>query len=388
LTPDLCVWLGTEEDREVCYSATEEAHRCYARRPPWAMDLAHQAWYCLTDQHRVCKYYREPFRTPAPPAPGPMVTVEDEVGPLPVAPPWPRAVLWVASLLMAAIVIYIIAAEILSAVPAPTLASAIGIDLSPSPSPVSTLGPMATALATSTPAPAFAFLEPTGTPTPYPGGAIYDLSPHAGAVGWVASDEDRGNHLGDSFLHTGVFDGIIYHGIFQVDLSPVPGGGTIHSGVLELTGLEDRRLGTAGVWEVRVLAGESEAGWSRQTYQDVHNAAIRWTLSPVLSADELLVGHANTFVLPEGMIRNLEQRLMDEQYLISFRIDGPLVGENSLYAWDSGFGPLSLGDGPRLVLNVGPAPDTPAPTFMPEGLVPTSTPPPADATSGTATLAP
>ena len=386
MTPDLCVWLGTEEDREVRYAAAEEAHRCYACRPAWAMDLAHQGWYCLTDQHRVCKYYREPIRTPSPPAPGPMVTVEDEFGPSLVEPFWRRALFWVASLLLVAAVICIIGAKILSALPEPTLAS--GFDPSATLSPASTLGPAATALPIATPTPAYGFLEPTGTPTPYPGGAIYDLSPQAGAVGWVASDEERGNNLGDSFLYAGVFDGFIYYGVFYLDLSLVPRGATIHSGVLALTGLDDRRLGTDGAWKVRVLAGEVEAGWSRQTYQEVHNAAIQWILTPALSADELLAGSTNSFVLPKGLLHDLEERLLDEQYLVYFRIDGPLTGENSLYAWDSGFGPLSQGDGPRLVLNVGPAPETPAPTITPEEFVSTGMPPSIGATSGTAALTP
>jgi len=39
-----------------------------------------------------------------------------------------------------------------------------------------------------------------------------------------------------------VFDGVIYHGAMQFELSAVPRGATIHAAVLEVTGLDDRRL--------------------------------------------------------------------------------------------------------------------------------------------------
>jgi hypothetical protein len=82
----------------------------------------------------------------------------------------------------------------------------------------------------------------------------------------VASNESRGNHLGDSYLYAGFFDGIVYHGVMQFDLSAVPRGATIYDAVLEIAGLDDTRLGDAGVWEVRVLGREADADWSRTAY--------------------------------------------------------------------------------------------------------------------------
>jgi hypothetical protein len=43
----------------------------------------------------------------------------------------------------------------------------------------------------------------------------------------VASEEARGNQLGDSHLHAGVFDGVVYAGVLQFDLRTVPRGGMI-----------------------------------------------------------------------------------------------------------------------------------------------------------------
>jgi hypothetical protein len=394
LTADVCPWLGTEEDGSLRQTKIAEAHRCYARRPAWAMDPAHQFWYCLTDQHRVCKYYRETARAPAKPVPPPVEKVVDEVVPAPKSSvpareaPVLRVLLWVATLGMLVAVLWVYGSTILGASPEAThvavAASSGSPTVTPTPSPMATLQPVAVA------SPTFEFLEPTGTPTPYPGGEVYGLAPEAGAAGWVASEEVRGNHLGDSFLYAGAYDGDAFHGFFQINLAAAPRGATIHDAVLELTGLDDRRLGSAGTWEVRILAEGSEADWSRQTYQDVHNAAVRWTLVPALSAGELVVGETNRFVLSAEQRRDLEQRLLDEEYTVCFRLDGPLAGENSLYAWDTGYGPSSQGDGPRLVLSVGAAPETPIPTGSPpptntpEWFVITSTPTPANAMTAAA----
>jgi len=244
----------------------------------------------------------------------------------------------------------------------------------PNPSSSPTFSPTPTPERAQAPAaPTYEFVDPTASPTPYPGGRIYALSPEAGAAGWVGSDEARGNHLGDSYLYTGVFDGIIYHGLFQIDLSAVPRGATIYAGVLEITGLDARRLGGSGVWEVRVLTREADEEWRRKTYQDVHNALVQWSLPPALAVGDLVVGETNVFELSPEQMRDLEQRLMAEHYTVSFRIDGPLAGENSVFAWDTGYGPATQGHRLRLLLNVGPAPKTPIPTGSPP---PSGTPTP------------
>lgn len=366
---DLCPWLGSEQDRTVRHAEVAEEQVCYAQRPPAEVDLAHQSRYCLIEQHRTCTYYREPGLGLAALTPVSSDKVEDEVDSPPRRFPVLQAFFWIATLVVAAVLLYAFGSTILGAT-TPSVPAAVS---AVSPSPTATASPTATPLPTAMASPTFGFLEPTATATPYPGGAVYSLEPEAGAVGWVASNEAWGNHLGDSFLYAGVFDGVTYHGIFQFDLSAVPRGASIHSAVLEITGLDDRRLGTSGVWEVRILAREADADWSRQTYQAVHNAAIQWTLPPALSVDNLVVGESNAFALSGEQLRDLEQRLLNEHYTVSFRTDGPLAGENSLYAWDTGYGPASQGRLPRLLLNVGPPPQTPIPTGSPP---PTDTPTP------------
>jgi WD40 repeat protein len=219
---------------------------------------------------------------------------------------------------------------------------------------------------------------PTETPTPYPGGSIITLSPNSDKVGWVASDESRANHLGDSYLYAGIFDGVLYHSILQFDLSGVPRGARIHAAVLELGGLDNRRLGNSGVWEVRILSREMDENWDRLTFQDVHNAPIQWTVQPAIGASDLYVGRSNAFAFAGELLRDLELRLLEEHYAVSFRIDGPFAGENSIFAWDSGHGPASNGRLPVLLLNVGPPPLTPLPSGTPPFVVVTSTPTPAN----------
>jgi hypothetical protein len=378
LTSDhqFCPWLGTEEDRKTRYAEPIEVHLCYARKVPAAVDVDHQAQYCLSEAHRDCANYLEP--PPAEPPP-PLIPSEDEVGPPPPRFSLLQALLWGLAIVVAAAVIYYYGSALLGPPPAATAWDAA----SPTPSPTASVTPSPTparAQDASTPVPGLD--RPSATPTPYPDGVIYTLSPQAGAAGWVAGDESRGNHLGDSYMYAGTFGGVTYHGIFQLDLRVVPRGATIHSGVLELTGLDAQRLGSGGTWEVRILARDADADWSRGTFQDVHNAAVQWSLTPAMTAGELAAGETRAFALSPDVLRDLEQRLLDEHYTVSVRIDGPLAGEDSLFAWDSGSGPSSNGYGPRLVLNTGPAPRTPIPTGP---LPPTHTPTPSATPTATET---
>jgi hypothetical protein len=395
LPADLCPWLGTKEDRRTRHTEPIELHLCYAQKRPAGIELDHQARLCLTNEHQACQFYLEP---PPPPAPEPLQAAEDEVGPPLSRFSALRALLWIVAALVAAAVVYYYGSALLAPAPGPTPTT--GVSPSSSATPTHTLTPAPGTAEGPAPLPVETptlpnpeYRQPTATPTPYPGGAIYSLSPPAGAAGWLASNEARGNHLGDSYLYAGVFDSIIYHGVFQFDLQSVPRGATIHAAILEITGLNARRLGESGAWELRGLVREADENWSRHTFQDVHNAAVQWTLPPALGINNLAVGESNTFELSQEQLHDLEQRLLDEHYTVSFRLDGPLAGENSVFAWDGGYGLSTQGRGPRLLLNVGPPPKTPIPTGpppptgSPEWFVVTSTPTPGNAVTAAAVAA-
>ena len=254
--------------------------------------------------------------------------------------------------------------------------------------------PTVTLTGTSVPTPsrlptATPTLTPTGTPTPHPtptllppeGGIIYALKPNVNREGWVVSGEE-GNHFGESHLYTGVFEENVYHGAFQYDVSFIASGSSIHYAAVELTGLDDQRLGDDGSWSLQVLGPEVDPEWPLHGFDQIHQASIAFTLSPILNSADLGRGKTHVFVFDAGQRAELEQRIF--RGVVSFRLDGPASGADNLFSWDSGYGGESLGNGPILRLAVAPpaipvTPEgeripglgTPTPTYVILTLVPT-----------------
>jgi hypothetical protein len=219
-------------------------------------------------------------------------------------------------------------------------------------------------------------LLPTATarPTPVPGGQMYDLSPTAADIGWVSSGEDWGNHFGDSFLYAGIFKGQIYQSAFQFDLGQVPRGAPIYYASIQLTGLRADRLGQGGVWMLRFLDSEIDQDWRRHNYQNIFNASVLETLNPILRSQDLIAEKTYIYELSANQLETLETRILtDENPKASFRLEGPLVGPDNLFTWDTGYGSQSQGKKVILLLNAGPPPATPPPYSY---MVVTSTPTP------------
>ena len=204
------------------------------------------------------------------------------------------------------------------------------------------------------------------------------MTPSAGQVGWVGSNEARGNHFGNSFLHAGTVQGQVFHGAIQFDLSRVPRGAPIRYAALSLTGLDDERLNRAGsgAWEVRWLDPQINADWSRKSFQDIHNAPVLQSILPPLDQADLAPQATNQFVLSADQLTLLQQALIDGQTSIAFRLDGPEAGGDDFFSWDTGYGPATLGTGPALLIVTGPAPATPPPLPTGDFVVVTSTPTP------------
>ncbi|MFQ5610862.1 MAG: hypothetical protein ACE5H9_01870 [Anaerolineae bacterium] len=368
--PAACPYLGLADDRDSRFSFPEGAHRCYVAEAEDAIPLEHQVTYCFSRQHPTCSRFGQAPAGPEPASPEIRQTSgpdSEEAGFLSPG----RVLLWGLALALAVFTVAYYARAYLPGQPAtePTPQAASGLFATPSPTPPAEVftvtGP--------TPTPAF-LAAPTAIPTPVPGGRIYTLSPAAADIGWVVSGEERGNHFGDSYLYSGIFEGQVYHGAFQFDLSSIPRGAPIHSASLHLTGLRDDRLGEGGVWTLRLLTPEVDQGWRRRDYQAIFNAPTLQTLNPILGNQDLAVGRPNIFELSSMQVRLLEQRIVDdEDPAVSFRLDGPLVGSDNLFAWDTGYGPQSLGNAVVLFLNVGPPPATPPPY---DYVVVTSTPTP------------
>ena len=211
--------------------------------------------------------------------------------------------------------------------------------------------------------------EAAGMPS---GGIVYALSPDINSVGWVQAGE-KGNHFGESYMYTGIRDGITYHGAMQFDLGFIPSGSTIHSAELELTGLVDEGLVADSSFSLSILVEDIDKDWSRHGFDAIHAAAVDETLSPILSGQDLAPGRVNKFLFNAAQRSIIEARLESSNWM-SLRLDG-LNPEQGWFGWDSGFGPDTQGNGPLLRLGVIPpvvvdeaelagATPTPTPTFV------------------------
>jgi hypothetical protein len=232
-----------------------------------------------------------------------------------------------------------------------------------------------------TPTPTATVLPSTPTPTPEPGSRTLVLRPEAGDVGWWSSNDPRGGHLGDSFLYAGYFDDEVFASAVRLDLRQVPRGAPIRDAVLELTGLQDDRLSPAvdgGGWTVQFLPPEGFTDFARGDFQTLYNAPAAVTLFPTLSAADLGRNRVNSLSLDASAREWLSRQVVDGVGSVVLRIIGPVGGRPSLFAWDSGSGPITAGEGPRLVMNLGAAPATPPLLPTRPFIVATLTPTPAN----------
>ena len=387
----ICPYLGLSEDRNSRFSYPETAHFCFANAEKSAVPLDHQTSFCLSANYSTCARYDEqspglyPLRSPK-------LIREPSSKNFKFSLGW--VVLWgLGGLLIGSLVMFIVFNYGGYSFPSDILASSINTA-----TPISEISPTQTPLPTdsivadpSTPQAVTFLAPPTPSATPPPGVRTYTLSPAVADVGWVASGQERGNNFGDSYLYAGLFEGQVYNSGFQFDLGSIPRGAPIYQASIRLVGLRDDRLAihndqrSEGVWMLRLLAPEIDENWRRLNYQALFNASALLTLDPILSHRDLALGKANEFELSSAQIEILETRIIENQDpKVSFRIDGPLVGSNNLFAWDTGYGSQSRGEKVVLTLNVGVAPPTPPPF---EYVVVTSTPTPENAVTAAAIVA-
>ncbi|MCB0194097.1 MAG: PD40 domain-containing protein [Anaerolineae bacterium] len=268
--------------------------------------------------------------------------------------------------------------------PEPTATSAAAaIPLSPTPTATASATPTQRA---TTPAPALSIAEATATPTPLAGGGVLLLTPAAADTGWLVNEENANpfdtlpaNHFGDSFLYSGVLEGKVYLGAFQIDLRSIPRGTKVNAASIKLVGLRADQLDQtqSAEWQLHVLAPEIDDRWSEHGYRQIANSAVVYTFTPTLHTENLAEKSDYHFEFDQEALALLEQRILegDNNFgrKISFRLEGPNSGSDNLFAWDSGFGPASKGNGPEFFISVGPPPEaTPKPYYV----VITSTPTP------------
>ena len=210
------------------------------------------------------------------------------------------------------------------------------------------------------------------------------MAPKAGSAGWWTGSEARGNHLGDSYLYAGHFAGQPFISAILFDLASVPRGAPIKEASLRLTGLQADRFdaGAGGTWTVQLLAAESfkdlADGPARADFQQIYSAPAAVTLLPTLYPADLGQNQVNLLSLDASGREWLAQQVANGAPYVVARITGPTSGNDTLFAWDSGAGPATVGEAPKLTLSTGAAPPTPPPLPTEVVIVVTSTPSPAN----------
>ena len=370
----ICPHLGLAGDRTVVRTTPDTGHRCYAQTPPGSPDHGHQGSFCLAARHTGCPLYV----APAPDDADARLRHTRRQAP---AKRRSRAWLWGILAVLLLVVAAVYAWDLLRppSSPAATPTGVPGVVAAAATRPPSSAVPAAEG-ATSQPEAA----APAGTAAPEPGGRIMELTPKAGSAGWWTGSEARGNHLGDSYLYAGHFDGQPFISAIIFDLAGVARGAPINEASLRLTGLQADRFdaGAGGTWTVQLLAAESfkdlADGPARADFQQIYSAPAAVTLLPTLYPVDLGQNEANVLALDASGREWLAQQVVNGAPYVIARIVGPTGGNDSLFAWDSGAGPATGGEAPTLTLSLGAAPPTPPPLPTEVVSVVTFTPTPAN----------
>ncbi|HEX9115309.1 MAG TPA: hypothetical protein VGA61_04520 [Anaerolineae bacterium] len=336
----------------------DEGNRCHAQVPPALPDRDHQLRYCL-GEYKACLLYMRAAHA-----------AEEETrrrG----RPRWRVIIPSLAVLAVLAVLGVIYGRGLLPApTPAPRL-TAPGASITATPVPPNTSTAVPTPTTTVT---AYA------TPTPEPAGRGITLTPRADDAGWWVSGDERGNHLGDSFLYSGYFEAKAYVAVVRFDLRTVPRGAPIRDVTVRLTGLQADRLrpDPAATWSVQLLPADPAQDLARASFQTLFTAPGALNLFPVLRVSDLGVRKVNQWSLQPAERDWLARQLLAGAAGVYLRITGPAAGDGTLFAWDSGAGQASLGEGPQLVLSLGAGPAVPPPLPTMPLVVATASPTPAN----------
>lgn len=379
-TATCCPHLGLIADRTVMLSEPTTDHYCYGQKNAFVPEVARQENFCLCANHINCSVYAATIKQSSRSASTPVVEATAAARqPLPTQPVRRNVYKYAAAvtLLSITLVIGLIltngAAKLVGLRLATTVAQPAQQASGAPPTPTAlTLAAVAALPITATPTPS-ATPTPTALPSPTAagfvlptaeaGGALYTLAPKSGNAGWWKDKDTQRNHLDDSYLYAGAYEEETFIAAARFDLSDVPRGAPIRQAYLRLTGLrqDQFRPGAKGIWLLQLLPESSLAALGPADFLTMLSAPAAITLLPPLAAVDLASGRTNEWELEATARQWLEQQLLEGATSITLRIQSSLEQEDALFAWDSGLGPESQGDGPRLLLNIGPPPPTPPP---------------------------
>lgn len=378
-----CPHLGLDIDRTVILDEPTPDHRCYIQKLPSVPDFARQETFCISSNHVNCSLY-VPARTQN-------ITLEatSGVASKSLKPPshskkahnrlnnWRTVLILVSISLTVCLLLVNIYTHLLgirpsnalplqevdptatstSVLPTATSASstpavAVAIIITPTFTPVPTLTPTAMPKDTSG-----RFV----TPTPEPGGQVFLLGPKAGNAGWWKGEDTQRNHLDDSFLYAGAYDGQPFISAVRFDLSLIPRGAPIRQAQLRLTGLRQDQVpaDATGTWLIQLVPESSLEILNPADFLTMLSAPAAMTLFPTLNAADLGTARVNQWELDETTRQWLENQLVDGATSVTMRIQASIEQGEALFAWDSGLGPETKGDTPVLLLSIGAPPPTP-----------------------------
>jgi hypothetical protein len=371
--PPICPYVGLSDNGPAGDSDPEPAYLCYARTPAARPGEEHQNAFCLASEHRNCPFY--PSVAPPPLAPAAVAVATDED--LDSRPSRRRRWVWLIPLIILALVIVpvvVVNGRDLAGSPFrwPDLGALIGritswraatVQVAPptytsSAQPVGAGAVDKTATPTGTPSPTV-----TPTPTIEPGGQVLTIAAKAGNSGWWTGGDKRGN-LGDSYLYAGYYGGQAFASIMQLDLRQTSPGARVLDAKFYLTGLQANRFNppAGGTWVVQLLPAGDLADLAMADFQSLFNSPAAVTLSPTLYPADLAQGEVNVLTMDKAGREWLTAQIADGKTDLLVRILGPASGEDTLFGWDSGGGPATGGQPPRLVLRLSAPPATPPPT--------------------------
>ncbi|MFN8445512.1 MAG: hypothetical protein U0175_32275 [Caldilineaceae bacterium] len=432
----VCPHLGLFDDPALVLTEPSDNHRCFARTRPSLPGFEHQETYCLRSEHVRCPYYKAQSEIPniAPstsPFSEPFRNELNSDGQN-QRRRWPALLVAligatilgvgalyagdsINSIRLPAVLLPIIertgllpggataTLEAIAEVPTvgPVATGTPTVEPKPTEEPPSataqvTVAPTKSTVSATTPEATSIIPEPTATsavteevstallteyvePTPVPGGAVFSLTPPLGNAGWWQTNDRTRNHLNDSFLYAGVNEGQSFISAIRFELGKIPRGAEIVGAELRLTGLRDDRFDPAvkGTWIVQLVAESELRNLVRSDYLELYTAPASIILFPQLSEQDLSINKVNSWQLDESTRRWLEQQIFNGATTVIVRIQATTNAQaDSLFAWDSGLGPESLGNPPILTLSLGQAPATPPATVTKDAVVATLTPTP------------
>ena len=351
----VCPHLGPSGARTEITAEPNADDCCFATTPPFVPDPTHRGRYCLSASYAACPFFVAADSLPV---------YDASRSSIRQTPPLPWIALGVVIVLLA--VSYASGVFAAFGLQAPRASSALAalpvaaaqpvkVAAAAGATPAATPQPAATAGATPRPA-ATAGAMPAATAT---ANTLLVISPVQNEAAWWTSGEPEGsNHVGDSLLYAGYYNGQVFISAFRLRLATVPRGAPIQDASLRLTGLLANHFvaGAGGAWTVELLPEDAMPDFAEANFKTVYAAAAAHVLDPQLHPSDLGVSLANSWRLDAQQQLWLEQQVARGAGSLIVRIVGPKTGGDTLFAWDSGMGQVTKRAGPQLSLEMGPKP--------------------------------